>query len=653
MLTDRAVSPKLPKGLDAWWDVVLGWCQARVPRQKWAMRRAMKVIDLQTRFADLNQRRLKRRGEHLRTIFRRGREKPSYVNLAFALIREVIKREIGLELHPVQIAAGLMIEAGCIAELATGEGKTLAATMPATLAGWRGRGCHVLTVNDYLAQRDAQDMDPIYRCCGLRVTHIEAKMTASQRREAYAADITYTTNKEVAADFLRDRLTLGRLRGLSSALLGKIGGSGQHGLDALVMRGLECAIIDEADSVLIDEAVTPLIISGSSPNVEQIEAYEQAARLVVDMEADKDFFVDRRYQEVTITRAGQDKLGDMVDGLDQAIWAGARRREELIRQALTARELYLLGKQYVIQDGKIVIVDEFTGRLMPDRSWRDGLHQAVEAKEDLEMTPMKATLARISFQRYFRLYRKLSGMTGTAIEERSEFWQTYHLPVVPIPTHRPIIREQASDRLLPTVAAKWSAIIDLIDEVHSQSRPILVGTRSVQASEHLSSLLIERGLEHRVLNATRHAEEAQIISAAGLPGRITVATNMAGRGTDIRLGKGVAEMGGLQLIATERHEAGRIDRQLYGRSGRQGDPGDAMTFLCVEDELFVRYSPRWVRMLLAQRANNRTSSIGLISGKLIDGVQHRAQRRARNQRKGVLKADAWLDENLGFAGREA
>ena len=652
MLASRSMAPKLPRGMDAWWDAAVGYVQVLVPRRRRAMRRARRIAAQQERFSQLSDARLRRRAEHLRYVFRVGRAGRRHVDLAFALIGEVIWRRMNLRLHEVQFAAGLVMEAGGIAELATGEGKTLAATLPATLAGWRGRGCHVLTVNDYLARRDADDMRPVYEMCGLRVAHIEADMTPPQRRAAYDADVTYCTNKEVTADFLRDRLALGSLRSLSSALLDGFdatGGSARRRIGSVVMRGLACGIVDEADSVLIDEAVTPLIISGSSPNTEQVEAFRRAVDLAGQLDEHRHFRVDRRFQDVTLTRAGRARLAELVEaGGDDGIWAGARRREELVRQALTARHLYLRDKHYVVQDGRIVIVDEFTGRLMPDRTWRDGLHQAIEAKENLEIQPMKGTLARISFQNFFRLYRKLSGMTGTAVEDRQELWQIYHRPVVPIPTHRPVIRRQAPDRLFNTAEDKWRAIVEEIRRVHATGRPILIGTRSVGASEHLSRLLSDLGLDHQVLNATRHAAEARIVAEAGQGGRITVATNMAGRGTDIKPGRGVAALGGLHVIATERHEAGRIDRQLYGRTGRQGDPGTAVAFLCLEDELFVRYAPHWVRWLLAARPG----ALGPIRRRLVHHVQRRAERRARAQRKGVLKADAWLEENLGFAGRE-
>ena len=645
MLASRAVTKKLPKGLDAAWDATVGLFVPLIPRGRRFLNRAARIVDLEDRYGNLSQGRLRDAAMDMRDTFRLGREDDTKLDHAFAIVREVARRE--LELHPYleQVAAGLALYSGCITEMATGEGKTLAATMPATIAGWRGRGCHVVTVNDYLAKRDAEWMRPIYKFCGLQVAHVEGATPPPERRRAYDVDITYLTNKEVAADFLRDRLALGRITRLPSALLDKIVG-GRAGLDRLVMRGLEYAIVDEADSILIDEAVTPLIISGSTPNSQQIETYVEAAEIAAQLAESEHFRVDHRYREVTLTPAGRDTVHDWAEPRG-GIWRGARRREELIVQALTARHLYQLGKQYVLQEGKVVIVDEFTGRLMPDRTWRDGMHQAVEAKEKLEVQPPKDTLARISFQRFFRGYRKLSGMTGTAWEGRHEFWQIYHLPTVRIPTHKPCIRIQAPNRIFDSVNSKWRAIVSHIQDVHATGRPILVGTRSVRASEHLSGLLSEVGLEHYVLNAVRHAEEAKLVANAGLEGRITVATNMAGRGTDIKLGRGVQERGGLHVLTTELHESGRIDRQLYGRAARQGDAGSAVAFASLEDELIVRY-----KRGLARKAGEDVESSRRSRKQGVLVAQRRAEDMALRQRKQVLKADDWLDEFLGFAGRE-
>ena len=651
MLAARTVSKELPRGLDAAWDAAIGLGRRLVPLRQRFLRRAEEALKLEKDFGDMSEARLRESAMEMRDIFRRGRDTREDLIRAFAIVREVAFRQIGERPFLVQVAGAFALEAGCVTEMATGEGKTLTATMPATIAGWRGMGCHVITVNDYLAKRDGEWMARIYRFCGLSAAHIEQTTVPAERRKAYAADITYCTNKEVTADFLRDRLALGRLRGLPSALLAKIAEGSGSGTDRIVQRGLNYAIVDEADSVLIDEAVTPLIISGDAPNLEQVEAFRQAAALSDKLAPDRDYRVNQRYHEVELTPEGKERLAEMAEPLG-GIWHGTRRSEELVIQALTAREIYLLDKQYVLKDGKVVIVDEFTGRLMPDRTWRDGLHQAVEAKEDIEVNPPKDTYARISFQRFFRLYKRLSGMTGTAQEGWREFWQIYHMPVVVIPTNRPCIRKHLADSIHATAQAKWQAIVREILRIHNSGRPVLVGTRSVRASEHLSGLLTAEGLEHQVLNAVRHAEEAQIVAAAGTAGKITVATNMAGRGTDIKLGQGVAELGGLHVLATERHEAGRIDRQLFGRSARQGDPGSAQAFVSLEDELVTRHTPHLSAALRRRYGTAENEITSAISHRLFNIAQRKAERMALRQRKSVLRTDDWLDEYLGFAGSE-
>lgn len=652
MLASRPRSDELPKGLDAMWDAAAGIAGKFAPRRQRFLSMAKYVLKHEKHYAGLSDAKLREEAGVFRELFLRGRETGEQLNRAFALVREVASRQIGEKHFPVQIAGALALDAGFITEMATGEGKTLTATLPATIAGWRGRGCHVITVNDYLAKRDAEWMGKIYGFCGLTTAYIEQKMSPVDRRRAYRADITYCTNKEVTADFLRDRLALGSLRGLPMALLTKIAQGAGTGTDRLVMRGLTYAIVDEADSVLIDEAVTPLIISGDAPNAEQVEAFNQAAEIASQFALGTDYRVNHRYREVDLTPAGKRKLEQLSTPFG-GIWSGQRRREELVIQALSARELFLLDKQYIIDDGKVVIVDEFTGRLMPDRTWRDGLHQAIEAKETVDVNPPKDTYARISFQRFFRLYRKLAGMTGTAAEAWREFWQIYHRPTVVIPTNRPCIRKYAPDRVYATQEAKWGAIVREIRRVHETGRPILVGTRSVRASELLSRMLQAEALEHQVLNAVRHAEEAQIVAEAGQHGRITVATNMAGRGTDIKLGRGVAELGGLHVLATERHESGRIDRQLYGRSARQGDPGTANAIVCLDDELVTRYSPHLTAPLKKRHSKTDREVSSRFLRKLFDISQRKAERLALRQRKGVLRTDDWLDEYLGFAGSES
>jgi len=680
MLDYRLQEKPLPRGLDAIWHSGAGLVGRFLPRRQRFLRRAEKVLAQDAYFSKMTDRKLHEAACQLREIFRLNRDRPCDLERAFALVREVAERQIGERPFLVQVAGAFALQSGCIAEMATGEGKTLTATMPAVIAGWRGRGCHIITVNDYLAQRDAEWMGAIYRFCGLSVAYIQQPMPASVRRNAYLADITYCTNKEVTADFLRDRLTLGRIRGLSSALLSQIaGGTGfqpvKHGqdgratvLERVVQRGLNFAIVDEADSVLVDEAITPLIISGHAPNPEQAEAFHEAANIAAELDREVDYYVNWHYREVELTHQGRTRLAELTGGplphgrgsvfcpLSSVFCLlGQRRREEITTKALIAKELYFRDKQYIIDDGKVVIVDDFTGRLMPDRTWRDGLHQAIEAKERLEITPPKDTFARISFQRFFRLYRKLAGMTGTAKEAAAEFWQIYNLPVVTIPTNRPCIRKELADIVLAKREAKWERIVAETKRIHEASRPVLIGTRSVRDSEHLSSQLSAQNLEHQVLNAIHHREEAQIVAGAGQAGRITVATNMAGRGTDIKLGRRISELGGLHVIAAEHNESARIDRQLFGRCARQGDPGSCQAIVSLEDEFVSRYTPRLSSILhLPSCPEGRgTRHEGRWTSRLVFRLaQLRAEKLALAQRKAVARADHWLEEHLSFAGRD-
>lgn len=651
MLDERISSKPLPRGLDATWDVGCGLIGRFVPRRKMFLRRAERIVALEKDFSEIANSKLRLKAAELREIFRCRRDRVFDVDRAFALVREVAFRQIGERPFLVQVAGALALYAGCVAEMATGEGKTLTATMPVTIAAWRGLGCHVITVNDYLARRDAEWMGRIYRFCGLSVEYIEQQMNPAVRRKAYAADVTYCTNKEVTADFLRDRLVPGSSKGLCSSLVEKMV-SGRRVTDRLVQRGLYYAVVDEADSILVDEAVTPLIISGMSDNPDQMASFGQAASIAGQLEAGIDYQINRRYREIALTENGTNRLSELTEGMT-GIWKGNRRRMELINQALTAKEFYLPDKHYVIDDGKVVIVDEFTGRIMPDRAWRDGLHQAVEAKEKVEITPPKDTYARISFQRFFRLYHRLAGMTGTASEACNEFWQIYHLPVVSIPTNRPCVRKNLPNIVVCGEQAKWARIVEEIKEVHSTGRPILVGTRSVYSSERLSELLKAERLDHQILNAVYHRQEAQIVAQAGQEGKITVATNMAGRGTDIKLGRGIAKLGGLHVISAEPNDSARIDRQLYGRCARQGDPGSAQGIFCLEDELVLRYAKHSSAYLRKRYTNNNANDI---SSPLVRGIFHLAQgqaeRLALRQRKSVMRTDHWLDEQLGFAGSE-
>ena len=647
----QSAGRRLPKGLDAWWDALAGRLTLMLPRTGRFLARAERVLQLGEALSQLSDARLRERAQECRELSRLGRLTRERELDAMAVVREAASRSLGMLAYREQVAGALAMNAGCIAEMATGEGKSLTAGLLGVLAGWRGRGCHVVTVNDYLAQRDAQTLGPLYRACGVTVASIADDTPPDQRRVAYHCDVTYCTNKDVAADFLRDRLALGRIRRLPPALFASLAQGRGAGADRLLMRGLETAVIDEADSILIDEAVTPLIISADSPNAEREQAFLDAASFVKRLRQGVDFRVDLKHRELTLTRAGRDLARELAQTRG-GIWAGARRREELITQALTASVFYRRDQQYVVEEGKVVIVDESTGRLMPDRTWRDGMHQAVEAKEGLTVNTPKETLARISFQRFFRMYRRLCGMTGTAWEARHELWQVYHLKTCVIPTHRPRLRVQAPDQVFATQGAKWEAAARHVAEVHATGRPVLVGTRTVEESERLSELLAGLKLPHLVLNAVRHKEEAEVVAQAGGRGKITVATNMAGRGTDIKLAPGVAELGGLHVLATTRHSTRRVDRQLSGRAGRQGDPGSAVAFVSLEDDLLQRYAGRVARRLAARHAGRAQPMPARSLLTLIGRCQDRAERLARQQRRGVLRSDDWVREFLGFAGAE-
>ena len=634
----------LPEGLDLSVHNLIGRWRRRPGCRRPLEEISRAAVAAATEFETLRDHDLQQRLFQCRDRFRRGGEAIDDILVpALAGIREAARRTVHLHPFPVQLVGALALHRGYLAEMATGEGKTLTAGLTAVLAGWTGRPVHVVTANDYLVQRDAAWLEPLYTFAGVRVGHVTGGMPPIERRRGYLADVTYVTARELLADFLRDRLlmdslsnpTRRRIRALVHAAVT------QRRLAGLVLRGLHTAIIDEADSLLIDEAVTPLIISRPVPNPRLRDATLQARDVARLLSVDVHYRVNLRYREIELTPAGEAVVGEASRQLP-AVWKGRDRRHELVRQALSARELFLSGRQYVVDQGKIMIVDEATGRPQPMRTWQQGLHQAIEAKEEVPLTDPSETAARMSFQRFFRLFHRLSGMTGTAYEAAGEFWQIYGLPVIRVPTHRPCIRERNPDRYFPTSTAKWEAVVQSIREIHATGRPVLVGTRTVTASERLARFLEAHGLEFRLLNAVHHADEATTIAMAGEPRRITIATNMAGRGTDIRLGQGVAAMGGLHVIATERHESGRVDRQLMGRAARQGDPGSAQLFASAEDDLVRRYLPKRLQPLVG------TAPVP-VAAALVARAQSRAQSIAFRQRQQVLRSDTWLEESLAFA----
>jgi preprotein translocase subunit SecA len=527
-----------------------------------------------------------------------------------------------------------------IAEMETGEGKTLTATLAAATAALAGRAVHVITVNDYLAERDAAWMRPVYEALGLSVGCVRSGMDPDARRAAYGCDVAYCSNKEIAFDYLRDRMVLGGQPRAIALRLDALVGAGVR--RRLLLRGLQFAIVDEADSVLIDEARTPLILSGEAHHGQEEAVHHQALDLARQL-ADADFQV--REEGIEITESGGRRLEKLAHALT-GVWKGPRRREQLVRQALTALHSFKRDKHYLVRDGKVVIVDEFTGRLMPDRSWEQGLHQLIEIKEGCEVTGRRETLARISYQRFFRRYVHLAGMTGTAAEVAGELWAVYGLRVARIPTHRPMRRSRHPDRIYGSSGARWRAVVDAIEKQRREGRPVLVGTRSVEASEHLATLLDAAQVPYRLLNARQDRDEAEIIARAGAPGCVTVATNMAGRGTDIKLAPGISEIGGLHVIATELHDSGRIDRQLFGRGARQGDPGSCEAILAIEDDLVETFFP-----LAADRLGGRDRIAQRLGRIAFRAAQWRAERIHSRARRDLLDLDDYLGDVLAFAGR--
>lgn len=626
---------------------------------RWARRRS--VVETWTRMAERtaaasmaaqawSEDQLDAELDAVRTELRRGgRALASHRLQALTAVTEAARRTTGLTAHPVQVAAAWGLGDGCLIEMATGEGKTLVLGLAAVLAGWSGRPCHIVTANDYLAARDAKTLHRFYARCGVRVGAVTGSMSPDERRREYAAGVTYTTAKELVADFLRDRLLLGRWERADRRALWALRERRPDVVPQRVQRGLHTVLLDEADHILIDEAVTPLIISRARGNAVLTEACRDVAAFLPVLVRDRDYDVDATAQAIDLRTPA---LALIRDGWQpQArLFRNRRWRVELVRQALIAREFFHRDRHYVVRDGKVIIVDEGTGRPQAQRNWQQGLHQLIEAKEGLALTDPAETLASVSFQQFFRRVPRLAGVTGTAAENAAELWRVYGLAVLPVPTHRPCIRRVESLRICATAAERWREVVDAVAAVHGTGQPVLVGTRSVAASEHLARLLAERGIVAAVLNARQLEREAEIVAAAGQRGRVTLATNLAGRGTDIRLGAGVVELGGLCVIATERHAAGRVDRQLYGRAARQGDPGEVRPWASLEDELAVRFLPAPLRRLLQVGLARRWGAAERAARAMLRFAQLRAERRAAQQRVAVVRRDRWLQDALGSEG---
>ena len=592
---------------------------------------------------------VKKAAAELRLVLRRDGFSVPAVAQSFALIREVAGRALGMRHFDCQIRGGWIILNGMIAEMETGEGKTLTATLPACTAAMAGLPVHIITVNDYLTARDAEWMGPVYKMLGLTVGVVVNGKEPQARRAAYGCDVTYCTNKELTFDYLRDRIALGSQVNRIQLSIERVAGTESRS-SKLVLRGLFFAIVDEADSVLVDEARTPLIISGRSDQAPEKEMYETALAMVANLKEGEDFAIEGGERHTRLTAQGKQKLTAAAETLPGA-FRGTRRREELATQALVATHVFRRDIHYLVRDDKVQIIDESTGRILPDRSWEQGLHQMVEAKEGCALTSQQTSVARMTYQRFFRRYLRLAGMTGTAHEIAPELWSVYRLPVVKVPTNRPVKRRGLGQTVFATTAEKWRGVVERLRELHRTGQPVLVGTRSVGASEELSRLLTAAGLKHQLLNARQDKEEAEIVARAGQVGGITVATNMAGRGTDIKLGKGVEPLGGLHVIATELHESPRIDRQLFGRAGRQGDPGSFEAIVSLQDELSRVYL-KGLPLVLAQRlvGDGRGVSQALLR-KLVRFAQVRAEASHAAIRRELLTMDEQLGDLLAFSGK--
>ena len=565
---------------------------------------------------------------------------------AFALVREAAARTLGQRHYDTQILGGWVLLKGMLAEMETGEGKTLTATLTAGTAALAGIPVHVITANDYLAKRDAELMSPVYKLLGLTVDAItDEQQEAEARRAAYACDITYCTPKQIAFDYLRDRVTMGSRRSSLDLQVHDLLAPGNEPAP-LLLRGLCFAIVDEGDSVLIDDAKTPLILSRTLDNPISMDTYIKALELAGELVEGRHYELNSQYHDAELTTAGKTRVWALTAGLP-APWDWQREAETLVKQALRALYGFHRGRDYLVREGKVQIIDANTGRLMPDHAWELGLHQMIEASEGCEVTDERQAIARISFQRFFRRYLHLSGMTGTAKEVSGELWSVYGLEVVKVPTFRPVRRTAVAERVYPTADRKWQAITQRVREIREADRPVLVGTSSVEDSEKLSEILTGAGITHTVLNARQDKTEAETVARAGQPGVVTLATNMAGRGTDIGLASGVAQRGGLHVIAADKNEARRIDRQLFGRCARQGDPGSYEVILSLQDPLLKKYFPGTLTHLTRTVAR---LGIPMPSGIMMRIAQRFAEHHHEGMRRNLLKTDEKLKEKLAFSG---
>lgn len=621
------LSYEIEKGLKETYIRMANLLKKIIENDKKELRRldhiAKKVESFAEQIAALSDEQLQAKTNEFRQRLKGGETLDQLLPEAFAVVREAAKRVLGLYPYHVQLMGGIVLHDGNIPEMRTGEGKTLTATMPVYLNALSGKGVHVVTVNEYLATRDSTEMGELYNFLGMTVGLNINSLSSEEKRAAYACDITYSTNNELGFDYLRDNMVVYRHQ--------------------MVQRPLNYAIVDEVDSILIDEARTPLIISGQAEKSTAL--YIRADNFVKKLKEEDDFKIDLQSKTIAFTEQGIEKAEEYF-GLTNLYDIENTALTHHLDQALRANFIMIRDIDYVVQENKVLIVDQFTGRIMDGRRYSDGLHQAIEAKEGVEIEDETKTMATITFQNFFRMYKKLAGMTGTAKTEEEEFREIYNIQVIQIPTNRPVIRDDRADLLYPTLESKFTAVVQDIKERYRKGQPILVGTVAVETSELLSNLLNKENVPHEVLNAKNHFKEAEIILNAGQKGAVTIATNMAGRGTDIKLGLGVAEVGGLAVIGTERHESRRIDNQLRGRSGRQGDPGVSQFYLSLEDDLMKRFGSERIKSFLERLKIDEEDAViqSRMLTKQVESAQKRVEGNNYDTRKNVLQYDDVMRE---------
>ena len=651
IMTLKPMEP-MPKGIDAWVDSLRGWLRRRPRYQRQLKSQVAEVEKALQSLIALDADDFSRRVDDVVNMIRRDPiEVGGQLPLALAVVCELAYRSMGMRPYPVQMMGALALHQGWLAEMATGEGKTLTVALAGVLAAWSGRPCHVVTANEYLAQRDAETMKPLYKASGVVVASALGDDSPEERQPAYGADVTYVTAKTLLADYLRDQLATRQGSGAKQEAFMRWRGA-ESASALMLKRGVHTAIVDEADSVLIDEAVTPLILSAPREVPGMHDAIIWAHALAEKLEEGKDYQAVQRDQRIELGEGAKTAVQQRFKRLPVG-WQSERQGNELLQHALTVRSIYRKQQHYLVDDGKVVLLDEFTGRMMPERSLSAGLHQAIEAYEGLEMTHPNESMGQMSFQAFFRRMQRLSGTSGTVNEARAELWRIYQLGVIKIPTHRPRQTKILNTQVSVSEDDKWSKVAEYVRQVHATGQPVLIGVRSVRSSEILNEHLQALGLLPQVLNAQAHAQEAEIVAQAGQFSAITIATNMAGRGTDIHVVEQSLEMGGLHVVIAEPNDSARVDRQLAGRCGRQGEPGSVTAVISIEDALFKRYLLPWQRRLLKQITRLGSNFIlkhfhQAAIDAVVRAAQDRAEKDAFTRRWSVLRHDEWLERALPF-----